>query len=252
MKGFFNNIDGDDNDDSNGEPPSKNESSPESMERIRGLIALESGLIEKKVRETTDDRMLILIGQFPAALVAGLAAIAFSIVFAEAQLNGRGFPTIGWVFTAALVAAVVCGITSRLLDRTEDMREQMSRELMVKNGADPRLQFARTIIAAHSAWVTLKKHYQSVYAAVNGDMGAEGDKIADACFVLLGDGSKSISRAIAIFLLKEDCGLFGENGGAHDEVGFGTHEAELTAFIDATRTSDFGRQLINAAVKAQV
>jgi hypothetical protein len=246
MKEFFNGIDGDGKDDGNGKPPLKNEPSPEGMARISGLIKVESNLIEKKVNETTDDRPMIFIGKVlaPACAMIAFFATILSVFF--------GLTSLAWVTASVTVVSIAIFVASYFFDWTEEMREQMSRELMAKNGADPRLQFARTIIDAHSAWVTLKGYYQSVYAAVCGDLGYEGDKIADACFVLLGDGNKSISRAIAIFLLKEDSKLFGRNDGTHDEVGFGTHVAELTAFVDVTRTSDFGRQLINAAVKAQV
>lgn len=244
MKEFLNDID--DTGDRKDEPPLKNEPSPPDVKRISGIIKDEDKLIENKVNETADGRLVIGIGKgfAPACVLIAFLATIFAVFY--------GLIILTWISASVMAVSIVLVVVACLLDRTEELCDETRRTLKAKNSADPRLQFARTIIAAHSAWITLKGHYQSVYAAVSGDLGAEGDKIADACFVLLGDGNKSISRATAIFLLKEDSRLFGRNSDAYDEVGFGTHEAELTAFIDATRTSDFGRQLIKAAVKAQV
>jgi len=232
-------------------PPKKIEPSPADMERIKALIVREDDLIENKVSETTDRRFFVLIGQFPAAFVCGLSIVAIFIDWFNAQEKGRGLG-VGWVFAATLAASIVCGIVSRLSDRTEEMREETGRELLANNGIDPRIRLAKTIVAAYSVWVKMTDQYRRVYTAVNGDLGSEGDKIADACSKLISDGNEIIARAIAIFLLKEDSGLFNTRDGAVDEIGFGNHEKELAEFIEKAGAVDYGRQLIAAAVEAEV
>jgi len=234
------------------ELPSGTEPPQEKAEKISRLIGNNKTLINNIVNDTVDDRIIINIGRMPAVVLAGLAAVAAFVALVSGQEDGTGWPRIGWLFIGVLVASIVLMVVSQLLDMTCKMQASKRRELEAENEADPRFKFARTIVAANSAWIMLRNHYQSVYNAVGGDLGAEGDKLADTCLAFLYDGNSIISRAINIFILKEESHLFYLKDGIPDEVGFGSVEAELDEFIKTAGTSDFGRHLIAAAVKTPV
>jgi hypothetical protein len=234
------------------EIPSGTEPPQEKAKKISQLIGQNNTLINNIVVDTVDDRVIINIGRMPAAVLAGLAAVAALVAWMSGQEDGTGWPRIGWLFIGVLVASIVFMVVSQLFDMTCKMQASKRRDLKAENEADPRFKFARTIVAANFAWITLRNHYQSVHNAVDGDLGAEGDKLADACLAFLYDGNSIISRAINIFLLKEESGLFYRKDDIPDEVGFGSVEAELDDFIKTAGTSDFGRHLIDAAVKTPV